>query len=375
MEGVSAVSPQSGDLILMIGTVKGAFFCQTNRTRKEFRIAGPYFKGQEVFSAAYLPDKKSPRILVGAKSQHWGSTVNWSDDFGRSWHEPADGNIKFPAASGLSLNAIWALEAAPLIGADVVFAGTDPAALYCSNDRGATFQPNEALLNHPERPFWLPGFGGLCLHTVMPDPRDPKRMIVGISSAGIYRTDDGGASWVRRNSGIRLDESGPPHAPHFQPQCAHKMRYDAKNPRRIYLQNHPGMYRSDDGGDSWIDIHNGLPSEFGFPCIVHPHRANTVYLFPLESEQFRVPINGAAKVWRTRDAGESWEALGNGLPQNGAYFSVLRDAFAADNLEPAGLYFGTRGGQVFASSDEGESWRLLANWLPAVLCVKAQVIA
>jgi hypothetical protein len=375
MESVCAISPQSGDLILMIGTVKGAFLFHSDHKRNQFRIAGPYFKGQEVFSTAYLPDRKSPRILVGAKSQHWGSTVNWSDDFGASWHEPADGNIKFPATSKLSLNAIWALDTAPLLGADVVFAGTDPAALYRSDDRGETFQPNEALLNHPERPFWLPGFGGLCLHTVMPDPCDPKRMIVGISSAGIYRTEDGGESWVRRNNGVRLEDSGPPHAPHFRPQCAHKMRYDAKNPKRIYLQNHPGMYRSDDGGDSWIDIHRGLPSEFGFPCVAHPHRGNTVYVLPLESDHFRVPIGGAAKVWRTRDAGESWESLSNGLPQSDAYFSVLRDAFAADNLDPAGLYFGTRGGQLFVSSDEGESWRLIANWLPGVLCVKAQVIA
>ena len=315
-------------------------------------------------------------MLMGAKSQHWGSTVNWSDDFGASWHEPADGNIKFPAGSGLSLNAIWALEPAPLVGPDVVFAGVDPAALYRSDDRGETFHPNEALLNHPERPYWMPGFGGLCLHTVLPDPRDPNRIIVGISSAGIYRTDDGGKSWTRRNNGVRMDNAGPPNAPHFRPQCAHKMRYDAKNPARIYLQNHPGMYRSDDGGDSWIDIHDGLPSEFGFPLVAHPQpRRYRISDSADEPISFRVPIEGAAKVWRTRDAGESWEALGNGLPQHGAYFSVLRDAFTSDSLDPAGLYFGTRGGQLFASADEGESWRSIADWLPAVLCVKAAVIA
>ncbi len=231
MDAVKTISPHSGDLILMVGTVKGAFILRADRKRREFHIAGPYFKGMEVFSTAFLPDRKAPRLLMGVKSQHWGSTVNWSDDFGASWNEPAEGNVKFPVESGLSLNAIWALEPAPLLGPEVVFAGADPAALYRSDDRGETFHPNEALLNHPERPFWMPGFGGLCLHTVLPDLRDPKRMIVGISSAGIYRTEDGGESWARRNNGVRMDNDGPPNAPHFRPQCAHKMRYDAKSPR------------------------------------------------------------------------------------------------------------------------------------------------
>jgi len=375
METSHRIDPNSGDIILMVGTVKGAFLFHSDSARRDFQIAGPFFKGMEVFSVAYLPDKNAPRMLVGNKSQHWGSTVSWSDDFGATWNEPAEGNVKFPASSGLSLNSIWALEPAPLLGPNVVFAGADPAALYRSDDRGETFRPNEALLNHAERPFWMPGFGGLCLHTVMPHPRDPMRMMVGISSAGIYRTDDGGESWTRRNHGIRMDESGPPNAPHFRPQCAHKMRFDAKNPARIYLQNHPGYYRTDDGGDSWIDIRNNLPSEFGFPMVAHPSRADTAYVIPLTGDNFRVPIEGAAKVWRTRDAGGSWHPLGKGLPAHDAYFSVLRDAFIADSLDPAGLYFGTRGGTLFASSDEGESWRSLADWLPAILCVKAAIVA
>jgi BNR/Asp-box repeat len=375
METLKQINPQTGDVIVMVGTVKGAFIFRSDRARGEFDIAGPWFKGQAVFSAAYLPDKKTPRILMGNRSEHWGAVVSWSDDFGETWNEPAEGNVKFPAGSGLSLNAVWALEPAALVGDAVVFAGVDPAALYRSDDRGETFQPVESLLNHPERPYWMPGFGGLCLHTVLPDPRDANRMIVGISSAGTYRTDDGGETWTRRNKGVVMADDGPPIAPHFRPQCAHKMRYDAKNPDRIYLQNHPGVYRSDDGGDSWIDIAKGLPSVFGFPLVAHPSRADTAYLIPLESDNFRVPIEGKTKVWRTRDAGTSWEPLGNGLPQHDAYFSVLRDAFTSDSLDPAGLYFGTRGGHLFASDDEGESWRSIADWLPAVLCVRAAVVA
>ncbi|HJU28451.1 MAG TPA: hypothetical protein VJ718_04735, partial [Candidatus Binataceae bacterium] len=244
------INPRSGDVILIVGTVKGAFIFHSDRNRERFRIAGPYLRGQAVYSAAFLRDGASPRILAGNKSEHWGAVVSWSDDFGANWREPADGNVKFPAGSGLSLNAVWALEAAPLLGSSVVFAGVDPAALYRSDDRGETFYPIQSLLEHPDRPYWMPGFGGLCLHTILPHPSDRERIIVAISAAGVYRSDDGGKSWTRRNSGVRIDD-GPPQAPHMGPQCAHKLRYDAKNPARIYLQKHPGVYRSDDGGDTW----------------------------------------------------------------------------------------------------------------------------
>ena len=370
MEHAETITPQAGDLLVIVGTVKGVFIFSTNRERTRFKVAGPWLKGQSIYSIAYLADRRVPRILVGNFRMHWGAVVSWSENFGATWIEPGDGNVKFPQGSGLSLNAIWALETAPLVGPDVLFAGTDPAALYRSDDRGESFRAVESLLQHHERPYWLPGFGGLCLHTILPHPRDPQCIYVGISAAGTYRTNDGGETWTRRNKGVKM-EGGPPHAPHFGPQCAHKMRYDAKNPARIYLQNHPGVYRSDDGGDSWIDIGNGLPSVFGFPIVAHPSQGDTAYLIPLESDQFRVPIDGAVKVWRTRDAGESWAPLGEGLPQRDAWFSVLRDAFTADGLDPAGLYFGTRGGQLFSSADEGESWRSIADWLPAVLCVKA----
>src|SRR5258708_32095637 len=194
MQHANSITPQSGDQLVIVGTVKGVFIFKSDRERRNFQIAGPYFKGMSVFSTAYLPDQRAPRILVGNMSMHWGALVSWSDDFGASWHEPEDGNVKFPAGSGLTLNAVWALEPAPLIGPDVVLAGADPAALYRSDDRGETFRPNNALLNHHERPYWMPGAGGLCLHTILPDPRDPKRIYFAISSPGMYPTHHRGHS-------------------------------------------------------------------------------------------------------------------------------------------------------------------------------------
>ncbi|MGH7948348.1 MAG: WD40/YVTN/BNR-like repeat-containing protein [Candidatus Binataceae bacterium] len=367
-------SPNAGDLLVLVGTTKGVFILQSDPTRRRFHLSGPHLEGQAVFSTAYLAaDGGAPRILVGNQSAHWGAVVSWSDDFGHTWHEPAEGNIKFPEGSGLSLNAVWALEPVAALGAGVVYAGADPAGLYRSDDRGETFRMNDALFKHPHRPMWQPGAGGLCLHTILFHPDDPMRMYVGISAAGVYRTYDGGESWSRCNRGVKLNPGADPH-PEFGQQCVHKMRLDPQNPARIYLQNHPGVYRSDDGGDNWGSIAAGLPSDFGFPLVTHPRATGTAYVIPLAGESARWMPDGAAKVWRTRDAGASWEPLSKGLPHKHAYLTVLRDAFAADPLEPAGLYFGTRNGQLFASVDEGESWRTIADWLPPVLCVKTAVV-
>ncbi len=375
MATATTLSPRTGDILLLVGTVKGAFIFRSDRDRRQFHIAGPYFKGQAVYSAAYLPDKKAPRILVGNKSEHWGATVSWSDDFGASWHEPADGNVKFPAGSGLSLNAVWALEPAPLIGSEVVFAGADPAALYRSDDRGETFHPVESLLNHPERPYWMPGAGGLCLHTILPHPRNAKRIMVGISSAGVYRSDDGGRVVDAPQQGRADGRPGRRMRRTSVRSARTRCVTTRKIPRaficRIIPASIAAMTAAIRGSISPKDCRRSS----ALPLVAHPSRADTAYIIPLESDHFRVPLEGAAKVWRTRDAGASWEPLGNGLPQHDAYFSVLRDAFTSDSLDPAGLYFGTRGGQLFASADEGESWRTIADWLPAVLCVRAAVVA
>jgi hypothetical protein len=225
------------------------------------------------------------------------------------------------------------------------------------------------LWDHPLRPQWQPGFGGLCLHSIVVHPGDPQRVLVAISSGGVYRTDDGGATWTTAATGIR-DGAGPVEFPEWG-QCVHRAASDATRPDTVFLQGHWGMYRSDDFGESWTEVSAGLPSTFGFPLVAHPRRAGTAYVIPLTSDFNRWMPEARCRVFRTADSGGTWEALDKGLPQEGAYLTVLRDAFGGDGADPFGLYFGTRSGEVYASFDEGESWQQLASHLPAVLSVRA----
>jgi hypothetical protein len=343
---VTKMTPHTGDLLLMVGTVKGAFIFRSDAARGNFTMSGPHFPGQSVWSAAFIGNSAA-RIVVGNKSEHWGAMVSRSDDFGATWTEPTGGNIKFPAGSGVSLNSIWTLESETSLGPDVVLAGVDPAALFRSDDRGETFHLNEALFNHSDRPKWNPGFGGLCLHSILVHPQDPRRFYVAISSGGIYCSDDAGDSWTTCVNGLRVHPDVPGAT-----LCPHKLRLDAENPSCMYLQSHPGVYRTTNEGRAWVSIEGGLPSDFGFPMVAHPRRGGTIYVFPLTSDEFRVPPGGVPRVWRSRDAG----------------------AFSADTLEPVGLYFGTRGGQLYGSNDEGESWRAIAEFLPPILCVKTALV-
>jgi photosystem II stability/assembly factor-like uncharacterized protein len=298
--------------------------------------------------------------------------VRCSDDLGRSWSEPAEGNLRFPEGTDAALARVWQLQPAGDDRPGTVWAGVEPAALFRSDDGGETFELVRGLWDHPHRPRWEPGGGGLCLHTVLPDPADPDRMWIAISTGGVYRTDDGGHSWQARNNGVRAVFL-PDKYPEFG-QCVHKVAPAGGRPDRLYLQNHWGLYRSDDGGDHWEDMANGVPSDFGFPMVAHPTDPDIAWIIPLDSDQFRCTPEGQARVYRTRDAGGSWEPLTSGLPERDAWLTVLRDGFATDGLDPAGLYFGTRTGQLFASSDEGDSWQALAEWLPPVVCVKAAVV-
>src|SRR5260370_34562885 len=220
------ISPAAGDILLMVGTVKGAFIFLSDRRRGDFKMSGPHFAGQSVWSAAFIGNR-APRIIVGNKSNHWGAMVSWSDDFGDTWNEPTEGNIKFPKGSGESLNAVWALEAATALGSEVVLAGVDPAAMFRSDDRGETFRLNEALFNHPDRPKWNTGFGALCLPSIFVHPQDPKRMYAAISSAGIYRTDDAGDSWTACVNGLRAHPEVPGAT-----RWPHKVPFEPDNPSR-----------------------------------------------------------------------------------------------------------------------------------------------
>jgi hypothetical protein len=364
----------AGDVILLVGTTKGAFLFSADADRRHFEADGPHFPGQSIYAMAFDGRGGRRRLLAGTGSSHWGAVVRWSDDLGKTWADPAEGNVRFPSSTGASLNQIWQLRPDGDQRPDTVWAGVEPAALFRSDDGGETFGLVQGLWDHPHRPRWQPGGGGLCLHTVLPHPTDPERIWVAISTGGVYRSDDGGGSWRSRNQGVRaqfLPE--PDRYPEFG-QCVHKIALAAGRPDRLYLQNHWGLYRTDDGGDQWEDMANGVPSDFGFPIVAHPGDPDTAYIIPLISDEFRCTPDARMQVFRTRDAGASWEPLGAGLPQREAYLTVLRDGFASDGLDPAGLYFGTRTGELFASTDEGADWRLVAEWLPPVTCVKAAVV-
>jgi len=229
-----------------------------------------------------------------------------------------------------------------------------------------------SLFDHPHRPRWLPGNGGLALHTILLDPSNRQRMYVAISSGGVYRTDDAGLTWTAQNRGIRAMFM-PDKYPEFG-QCVHKIALHPKRPERLFLQNHWGVYRSDNSAESWTDIANGVPSDFGFPVVVHPHNPDCVYIVPVESDIFRCSCDGRLRVYRSRSAGSSWEPLMRGLPQKESYETVLRDALAVDSYDPAGIYLGTRSGQLFGSRDEGKTWHKIHDGLPSIVCIRTAII-
>ncbi|MGW0700059.1 WD40/YVTN/BNR-like repeat-containing protein [Streptomyces sp. NPDC002867] len=358
------------DVLLTVGTRKGLFIGRRRGGAWEFE--GPHFNAQAVYSVGIDTRRGVPRLLVGGDSAHWGPSVFHSDDLGRNWVEPKKPAVKFPKDTGASLERVWQLHPASDAAPGVVYAGTEPAALFRSEDGGETFELIRPLWEHPTRSQWVPGGGGEGLHTVVTDRRDPDAVTVAVSTAGVFRTRDGGASWAPSNQGVSAVFLPDPN-PEFG-QCVHKIAQDAANLDRLYLQNHWGVYRSDDAGATWTDIGAGLPSDFGFAVAAHRHRADTAYVFPITADSDRVPAGRRCRVYRTGDAGGSWEALSAGLPEGDHFGTVLRDAMCTDDADPAGVYFGNRNGEVYASADDGDSWQQLASHLPDVLCVRAAVM-
>ena len=369
---MSHVTPRAGDVLLLVGTMKGAFILRADAQRRDWDVGGPYFPGSAVYAMAYDGRAGRQRIWAGPNSMHWGGTLRSSDDYGQTWTNPEEANVKFPAATGAALKQIWQIMPGRDREPDTLYCGVEPAAIFVSRDAGATWRLNDGLWNHPQRPRWEPGGGGLCLHTILLDPIDANRIRVAISTGGMYMTEDGGVSWRPSNHGVRADFL-PEKYPEFG-QCVHKVVQSKRRPDRMFLQNHWGLYRSDDRGESWSDIANGVPSDFGFGLAIHPNDPESAWIVPLESDQFRCTPEGKLRVYRTRDAGARWEPLSNGLPQDGAYETVLRDGVAVDSLDRTGVYFGTRSGKIFGSSNEGESWAELLDGLPPVISVKTAAV-
>ncbi len=371
MPAPSNLKVNAGDPLLLVGTMKGAFILRSNKERSEWDVGGPYFPGRAIYALDFDGRNDRKRLWAAVNSSFWGSYLSSSTDFGASWAEPDTYSIKFPAETDSSVKQIWQISKGHPDERDVLYCGVEPAALFKSEDAGDTWSMVSGLYEHPHRPQWQPGGGGLCLHTILPDPTNKQRLFVAISTGGVYRTDDGGKTWQARNVGVRADFLPPENRyPEFG-QCVHKIASHPSNPKRMFLQNHWGLYRSDDGGDSWTNIANGVPSDFGFALDVDHNDPNTAYIIPLESDEFRCTPEAKLRVYRTRNAGESWEPLTTGLPQENAFETVLRDSMSTDRMSPTGIYFGTRNGKLFGSNDAGNSWQAIQEGLPPIVFVRS----
>lgn len=348
---------------VLVGTRRGLFTLRS-KDRREWKLEGPALAGREVYHA--IRDGRTGRLWAATDHAVWGPHVHVSTDDGATWevleaapHHEDDRGLK----------AIWFLAPGPAQEPETLWAGIEPAGLFVTRDGGESWEPVSSLNDHATRKTWQPAGGGLALGGIQHDPSDPARLYCSISAGGVYRSDDGGKKWKPVNTGVRADFL-PKQYPKSG-QCVHKLRLHPMMPERLYQQNHCGVYRSDDRGESWAEITAGLPSDFGYALAIDPTRPDTVFVLPEESSHMRTAVEGKLRVYRSTDAGGSWQAMKRGLPQEHAYVSVLRDAMDTDDADPVGIYFGTSTGHVFASRDRGESWRAIAEFLPKVLSVTA----
>ena len=365
---------------VLVGTRKGAFVLSSDGKRERWDVSGPHFAGWEVYHVKGSPAE--PDRLYASQSSSWsGQVIQRSDDGGVTW-EPAGNKFTYDGVPGThqwydgtphpwEFARVWHLEPS-LEDPDTVYAGVEDAGLFRSADGGQSWQELPALRGHESGPSWQPGAGGMCLHTIILDPATPGRMFAAISAAGAFRSDDAGQTWRPVNHGLR--SQGIPDPGAEVGHCVHRLAMHPSRPSVLYMQKHWDVMRSDDAGESWHEVSGNLPTDFGFPIDVHAHEPDTIYVVPITSDSQHFPPEGKLRVYRSRTGGDEWEALTSGLPQEHCYVNVLRDAMTVDTLDSCGVYFGTTGGQVYASADAGDNWAPIVRDLPAVLSVEAQTL-
>ena len=388
---------------VLVGTRKGAFILSSDGKREKWDVSGPHFAGWEIYHVK--GSSVDPNRLYASQTSGWfGQVIQRSDDGGKTWFQPGTppGEEKGPggmpkgesnkfvydvsAETGKPLTThqfydgtqhpwefkrVWHLEPS-LTEPDTVFAGVEDAALFKSKDGGKTWSELSGLRGHGTGPQWQPGAGGMCLHTVILDPSDPKRIYIAISAAGAFRSDDAGLTWKPINKGLHSSYIPDPTAE--VGHCVHHVAMNPKRPGVLFMQKHWDVMRSDNAGDSWTEVSGNLPTDFGFVIDVHSHQPETVYVVPIKSDGEHFVPDGKLRVYRSKTGGNEWEALTKGLPQENCYVNVLRDAMAVDTLDDCGVYFGTSGGQVYASADGGDSWKAIVHDLPGVLSVEVQTL-
>jgi photosystem II stability/assembly factor-like uncharacterized protein len=371
---------QMSGVRVLVGTRKGAFVLTSDGKRQAWDVSGPHFGGWEIYHVNGSP--ADPNRLYASQTSGWfGQIIQRSDDGGTTW-EPVGNQFQYDGVPGThqwydgtphpwEFARVWHLEPS-LTDPDTVLAGVEDAGLFRSNDGGQNWHELPGLRGHGSGSYWQPGAGGMCLHTIIVDPSDPARIFVAISAAGVFRTDDGGETWRPVNRGLRSE--GIPDGDAEVGHCVHRLAMHPSRPQVLYMQKHWDVMRSDDAGESWDEVSGNLPSDFGFAIDVHANEPETIYVVPIKSDSEHFPPDGKLRVYRSRTGGNEWEPLTNGLPQSHCYVNVLRDAMAVDSLDTCGVYFGTTGGQVYASPDGGNNWSAVVRDLPAVLSVEVQTL-